>query len=246
MTGPRWITPDWPAHSRVRALTTLRSGGASEGPYASLNLATHVGDRLESVTQNRVLLRDAAQLPSEPIWLEQVHGTTVWTGNEALESPPVADAAVTRATGQICTIMTADCLPVIFSDIDGTVVGAAHAGWRGLEGGVLTETLHEMKCPPSQVIAWLGPAIEQSAFEVGDEVREAFLARSLNHAAAFALNQRGRWQADIYQLARHELHRLGIDGVFGGGFEVFADSTRFFSYRRDKQTGRMATLIWLE
>jgi polyphenol oxidase len=242
---PQWLTPEWPAPPNVRALATLRVGGVSEGDYASLNLATHVGDRADCVAQNRAALREAAQLPSEPLWLEQVHSAVVWSGTGPSHSPPTADAAVARDKGQICTIMTADCLPVIFSDTQGTVVAAAHAGWRGLAGGILRETIHAMAVPSRNVVAWLGPAIEQSAFEVGDEVRATFVARNQAHAAAFEANDRGRWQADIYRLARQELHALGVEGVYGGGFTVFADAQRFFSYRRNKVTGRMATMIWL-
>ena len=245
MSDLQWITPEWPAPSNVRALTTTRTGGVSQGAYASLNLATHVGDNPASVLRNRGLLRERARLPNEPRWLEQVHGTKVWTGG-ASHDPPIADAAVTHAPREICTIMTADCLPVLFTDVEGSVVGAAHAGWRGLASGVLGETLNAMEMPPERVIAWLGPAIEQAAFEVGTEVRDAFLARNAEHAAAFVQNARGRWQSDIYRLARGELLMLGVEGVYGGGFEVFADSERFFSYRREKQTGRMATLIWFE
>lgn len=246
MSAIGWITPDWPAPANVRALATLRSGGVSEATYASLNLATHVGDRAEHVARNRALLRDAAQLPSEPVWLEQVHGTTVWDVAHASVTPPTADAAVATVSRRICTIMTADCLPVLFCAVDGKAVGAAHAGWRGLAGGVLDATVAAMGTKASQIIAWLGPAIEQSAFEVGEEVREQFMARTPVHADAFVRNERGRWQADIYRLARVELERMGIAGVYGGDFDVFADPARFFSYRREKQTGRMATLIWID
>jgi polyphenol oxidase len=246
MSAIGWVTPDWPAPRNVAALATLRGGGVSEGPYASLNLATHVGDCAEHVARNRALLRNAAQLPAEPVWLEQVHGVTVWNAAQTSETPPTADAAVAAAKQRICTIMTADCLPVLFCDLDGKSVGAAHAGWRGLAGGVLDATVAAMGAPASRIIAWLGPAIEQSAFEVGAEVRDQFIARTSAHGAAFVRNDRGRWQADIYRLARAELERLGIAGVYGGGFNVFADAEQFFSYRREKQTGRMATLIWLE
>lgn len=246
MSAIGWITPDWPAPANVKALATLRAGGVSEGPYASLNLATHVGDRAEHVARNRALLREAAQLPTEPVWLEQVHGTTVWNAAQESGSPPTADAAFATARHRICTIMTADCLPVLFCDLDGQVVGAAHAGWRGLAGGVLDATVAAMSVPASRVVAWLGPAIEQSAFEVGAEVRDQFMARTQKHADAFVRNARERWQADIYRLARVELERMGIAGVYGGAFEVFADADRFFSYRREKHTGRMATMVWID
>jgi polyphenol oxidase len=246
MSGIDWITPDWPAPANVKALATLRSGGVSEGPYASLNLATHVGDRAEHVARNRALLRDSARLPTEPVWLEQVHGTTVWDAANASAAPPTADAAVATKKQGICTVMTADCLPVLFCGLDGNAVGAAHAGWRGLTGGVLDMTVAAMRAPASQIIAWLGPGIEQSAFEVGEEVRDQFLARTRTHADAFVRNARDRWQADLYRLARVELERIGLAGVYGGGFDVFADAARFFSYRREKQTGRMATMVWID
>lgn len=239
-----WLTPDWPAPTNVRALATLRSGGASSGAYSSLNLATHVGDDRETVLHNRASLRAAAQLPAEPMWLEQVHGIQVWTGGASGQTP-TADASVARTPQQICTILTADCLPVLFCDLEGTCVGAAHAGWKGLAGGVLDATVKAMRVDPLSLMAWLGPAIEQEAFEVGPEVHDAFLARTSEHQSAFQVNERGRWQADIYRLARTELAKLGVARIFGGGFKSYADSDRFYSYRRDKITGRMATMVWL-
>lgn len=240
-----WIVPDWPAPPRVRALATTRIGGFSTGAYASLNLAMHVGDDPDIVSRNRALLREAARLPAEPIWLQQIHGTQVWTGGP-VESPPVADAAVTMSRGEVCAVLTADCLPVLFCVDDGSAVGAAHAGWRGLAGGVLEATIAAMRVPPNRLLAWLGPAIEPAAFEVGGEVFERFVARNPRHERAFARNARGRWQADLYALARIELHSLGVDRIYGGGFATFADSKRFYSYRRDQQTGRMATVVWME
>jgi YfiH family protein len=249
MKGPasiEWISPDWPAPANVRALSTLRTGGVSGGHYGSLNLATHVDDAPGDVQRNRALLRERAQLPAEPVWLEQVHGTTVWKAEGAGASAPTADAAVAHSKHRICTILTADCLPVLFASLDGTSVGAAHAGWRGLAGGVLTATVQAMASPISRIIAWLGPAIEQPAFEVGDEVRTQFLTLSSRHTSAFQRNERDRWQADLYALARTELAALGVAGIYGGDFQVFAQRDRFYSYRRDKQTGRMATMVWLD
>lgn len=239
-----WITPDWPAPASVRALSTTRQGGVSEADFAGLNLAAHVDDDPVAVARNRHWLREAAGLPAEPMWLQQVHGATVWIGGES-PTPPVADASIATSPGRVCAILTADCLPVLFCDLDGTRVAAAHAGWRGLAGGVLGATVEAMRVRPSRVMAWLGPAIEPAAFEVGAEVLEQFVARDPAHAGAFERNERGRWQADIYALARGELRRLGIERIHGGGFGTFADATRFYSYRRDKRTGRMATLIWL-
>jgi YfiH family protein len=239
-----FIHPDWPAPPNVKALATTRQGGCSQGPYASLNLAMHVEDDPDCVRRNRELLRAMAQLPSEPIWLQQVHGTAVWSGG-AMSPPPTADAAVTRTPGEVCAIMTADCLPVLLCDASGTVVGAAHAGWRGLVGGVLETTIAAMNVPAGELIAWLGPAIEPDAFEVGPEVLDQFVARHSEAAAAFTPNARGRWQADLYALARIELGALGVSRIYGGGCATVADTERFFSYRRDRRTGRMATLIWL-
>ena len=240
----RWITPDWPAPAQVKAAATLRTGGVSEGPYASLNLGSHVGDDAAAVAENRRLLKEALQLPAEPVWLNQVHGTDVVIANSQV-SPPTADASIALGADQVCAVLTADCLPVLFCDRQGTRVGAAHAGWRGLAGGVLNATIRALDVPPSQLLAWLGPAIEPEAFEVGPEVREQFISLHAANATAFESNARGRWQADLYQLARNELARLGVHAVFGGDQRCHADADNFYSYRRDSRTGRMATLIWL-
>lgn len=245
MSAPRWITPDWPAPMHVRAAATLRTGGVSEGAFASFNLGAHVGDEPDAVAENRRLLREALHLPAEPTWLNQVHGTTVVDATEAAALRPAADASVAFGPGAVCVVLTADCLPVLFCDRAGTRIAAAHAGWRGLVGGVLEETIKALKVPPFELLAWLGPAIEQNAFEVGPEVLEQFVARDPKNATAFHANARGRWQADLYQLARNELTRLGVPSIHGGGFKCFADSERFFSYRREPRTGRMATLVWL-
>jgi hypothetical protein len=217
----------------------------SEGTFASFNLGAHVGDDANAVAENRRLLEAGLHLPAEPAWLNQVHGTTVVNAAEAAVSRPAADASVAFAPGAVCVVLTADCLPVLFCDRAGTRVAAAHAGWRGLVGGVLEQTIKALNIQPFELMAWLGPAIEQNAFEVGPEVLEQFVARDPNNATAFQANARGRWQADLYQLARTELARLGVPSVHGGGFKCFADSQRFFSYRREPRTGRMATLVWL-
>lgn len=243
--SPQWLTPEWPAPAHIRALTTLRTGGVSKGDFASLNLALHVNDDPASVRENRRLLAAAAQVPGEPVWLEQVHGTDVVQAN-GQTSPPRADACVARKPGQVCAIMTADCLPVVFCDRTGTRVAAAHAGWRGLVSGVLANTIDALDTAPGQLLAWLGPAIEPAAFEVGGEVRDQFVARDPRNCAAFMPNARGRWQANLYELARLELQRAGVAAVYGGGLHCFADSERFFSYRRNPRTGRMATLIWID
>jgi hypothetical protein len=248
MNGPmRFIEADWAAPANVRAVATTRTGGISVGPYSSLNLGAHVGDELRAVAENRLSMRSSLGLQRDPLYLNQVHGTTVAEYRAGSnDTPPTADAAFSRSKGFACAVLTADCLPVVFCDRDGTCIAAAHAGWRGLAGGVLGSALDAMQVAPDRVLAWLGPAIEQDAFEVGPEVREQFLARSADNELAFKANARGRWQADLYDLARRELARLGVTQVSGGGFSCYADRDRFFSFRRDGTTGRMATLIWMK
>jgi YfiH family protein len=245
MSELSWIAADWPAPAHVRAVSSVRNGGVSEGLYASLNLGSHVGDDPAAVTENRQRLKTALQLQAEPAWLNQVHGTHVIAAGP-YQQAPTADASFTHEPLQPCVIMTADCLPVLFCDREGTCVAAAHAGWRGLVNGVLASTIAAMNLEPGRLLAWLGPAIEQDAFEVGAEVREQFLARDASTAVAFQPNARGRWQADLYGLARIELQRLGVQSVYGGGFSCFADQQRFFSYRRNQRTGRMGTIVWLD
>jgi polyphenol oxidase len=245
MTRLDLIEADWPAPPNVRAVATTRRGGVSVGSYASLNLGAHVGDDATAVSENRLRLRTALALSRDPVWLNQVHGAAV---AEAMPhaTPPTADASFARSPGQACVVLTADCLPVLLCDREGTRVAAAHAGWRGLAGGVVESALRSMDVAAERVLAWLGPAIEQDMFEVGPEVREQFVARSAENEHAFRLNARGRWQADLYDLARRELARLGVMQVFGGGFRCYADRDRFYSYRRDGTTGRMATLVWMK
>lgn len=246
---PRWLEPDWPAGvaPRVRAVSTLRHGGHSSGCYASLNLARHVGDDPATVTANRALLREAAALPAEPLWLEQVHGVAVVEHRGPSGAPPpCADAVVLFEPGRVGAVMTADCLPVVLADRQGRCVGIAHAGWRGLVQGVLEATVEALRVEPGRLVAWLGPAISQPAFEVGAEVREAFLARDCAHEESFRPNAAGRWQADLYSLARRTLARAGVSGIWGGGRCTAGEASEFFSFRRDASgTGRMATLAWL-
>jgi len=243
-TAIGWIEPDWPVPGHVRVVSTLRAGGVSEGAYASLNLAAHVGDREAAVTANRLLLREAAHLPAEPLWLEQVHGTDVARHGDA-SFIPRADASVAFAPGAVCAVMTADCLPVVLTDRTGSRVGVAHAGWRGLLGGVLQATIAELGVAPGQLLAWLGPAIGPEAFEVGAEVRAGYLAAVPDCGACFTPNATGRYLADLYGLARRVLDRAGVGSVYGGGWCTLREPERFFSYRRDGVTGRMATLAWL-
>lgn len=239
---PGWITPDWPAPPNVRALITTRSGGVSRGPYASMNPAAHVGDDPAAVAENRRRLNRF--LPGEPHWLEQVHGTAVYTVEAGASR--TADAAVSRTPGVVLAVLTADCLPILLCDIDGRVVGVAHAGWRGLAAGVIERTVQAMGVEGERLLAYLGPAIGPRAFEVGEDVRAAHLDWDGAAAAAFAPGARpGKWLADLYGLARLRLSRLGVPAVYGGGACTFSEPERFFSYRRDGATGRMASLIWL-
>ena len=237
--------PDKPAG--VRAAFTLRgpASGASAGSYARFNLATHVGDEPDAVAANRRLLRAALGLPGEPRWLRQVHGRRV-CDLDAAGAVPEADAAVTRAAGTVCVIQVADCLPVLFADASGTRVGAAHAGWRGLSAGVLEATMGALGVPAADLVAWIGPGIGPAHFEVGDEVREAFLSADPTAAAAFVRNERARWQCDLAGIAARRLRAAGVASVSVEPACTYAEPERFYSYRRDGQCGRMAALIWLQ
>lgn len=243
-TSKSFITPDWPAPANVHALITTRQGGVSVAPYTSFNLGDHVGDDPVSVMQNRHDL--AAALPAQPSWLKQVHGTLVLDASSVADTTPEADASLARAPGVVSVVMTADCLPVLLCDRAGTVVASAHAGWRGLLDGVLERTIESMAVPAAELLAYLGPAIGPTAFEVGDEVRQAFVAHSASAASAFvASNHAGKWLADLYLLARQRLQGMGVNAIYGGQYCTYTDAERFFSYRRDGVTGRMASLIWL-
>lgn len=250
-----FLEPDWPAPARVRALTTTRAGGVSRGPYASLNLADHVGDEPSHVVRNRALLRERLGLPAEPRWLRQVHGCAV--ADIAIDAAArsetaaagdaecTADAAIATRAGEVCAVMTADCLPLLLCDRQGTRVAAVHAGWRGLAAGVIEAAVGRLAGPQDELLCWLGPAIGPRAFEVGAEVREHFLAGDTAAAAAFAPAPAGKWRADLYALARQRLRGCGVHRVYGGSLCTHTDRRRFFSFRRDGVTGRMASLIWL-
>ena len=241
-----YLTPAWPAAGTVRAAFTLRCGGVSAAPFDTLNVGAHVGDPAGHVTENRARVRAALALPHEPRWLDQVHGRDVIEVRAAdPATPPRADAAIARECGAVAVVQVADCLPVLFAAADGSCVAAAHAGWRGLAAGVLEATLSRLGAEPAGLLAWLGPAIGPAHFEVGAEVRDAFLAQDRAAVAAFRPNERGRWQCDLVALARRRLEQAGVRRVFGGEWCTYADRTRFFSYRRDGQCGRMAALIWL-
>lgn len=254
MTLPMLDT-EWSPSGGVHAAFTLRSGGASAAPWDSLNLGAHVGDDPLAVAHNRRRVAQALVLPAEPRWLSQVHGTAVHQASASAhpvpsdagpsDSVPVADAAVTRESGVVLAIMVADCLPVLLAAEDGSVLGAAHAGWRGLVAGVIERTVESMGQDPSRLHAWLGPCIGPRQFEVGDDVREAFLAAG-DADTAFEATPGGRWLCDLPALARARLARLGVVRVAGGRWCTVADPVRFFSHRRDRQTGRMAALLWRE
>ncbi len=254
-TGPVGLLhPAWPAPAHVRAAFSLRSGGVSVAPWASLNLGAHVGDDPAAVLENRRRLAAALHLPASPIWLEQVHGTAVWRADgpacAANALPPRADACVVQRPGVVAAIMVADCLPVLFCDRVGSVVAAAHAGWRGLLAGVLENTVSALGVQPGVLMAWLGPAIGPAWFEVGPEVRDAFRSAAAGGRSVDVHFRRGdedRWLCDLAGLARQRLHALGVDAVTGGEHCTAADPARFFSHRRDAaKTGRMAALIWME
>jgi polyphenol oxidase len=240
-----WISPRWPAPERVRAVSTTRHGGTSRPPYDTLNLAEHVGDEAVAVAANREQLRQALQLPAMPAWLQQVHGVQVVNAS-GVTAPVAADAAYALEPGVVVAVLTADCLPVLLCDRGGRAVAAAHAGWRGLAAGVIEQTIAAMPAPGAELMAWLGPAISANAYVVGEEVRDTFLSHDPAAVTAFRPAADGGWHADLYLLARQRLQSQGITEVHGGGFCTWEDPVRFYSYRRDGVTGRMASLIWLQ
>ncbi len=237
------VVPDWPAPSAVRAFGTTRLGGVSAAPYASLNLAHHVGDAPADVSVNRSRLARALRLPAEPVWLDQEHGIRVV---DADAGPyPRADGSFTSRPGTVCAVLTADCLPVLLCDRQGHRVAALHGGWRGLLAGVLEAGVQALTRDGDPLMAWLGPAIGPDAFEVGPEVCTAFLDRDPGCADAFRPSREDRWRADIYALARRRLKAAGVSSIHGGDYCTYTEGSRFYSYRRDGATGRMASLIWI-
>ncbi|MGB7815686.1 MAG: peptidoglycan editing factor PgeF [Methylotenera sp.] len=240
-----FILPDWPAPANVHAMQTTRNKGYSHAPYDSLNFGSHVNDNPQHVAQNRQLL--SRYLPSEPVWLNQVHGVRVVDAANT-NCVPDADASFTTRKNVVCVTMTADCLPVLLCDKAGSVVAAVHAGWRGLCDGALEASTHAVcraaNIEHNQIMAWLGPAIGPNAFEVGSEVREQFIAKDKKSESAFNPHD-DKWLGDIYQIATQRLNNLGVTQIYGGGLCTYTDKERFFSFRRDGDTGRMATLIWL-
>lgn len=241
-----WLEPDWRVPGRVRALTTLRTGGVSGGPFASLNLGARVGDDPGAVAANRQRLANAAGLPAEPVWLRQIHGVRVVRAGDPVAEDTEADAAFTDRPGVVCAVLTADCLPVFLARTDGSAVAVAHAGWRGLAAGVIESTVAALDPEQGPLAAWLGPAIGPDAFEVGPEVREAFVVRHPEDESAFRAGHGDRYLADLYALARARLGRAGVTEVSGGGRCTYTDEPAFFSHRRDGLSGRMASLIWME
>lgn len=238
---PEWIIPDWPAPAHVRACVTTRAGGVSQGPWAGLNLGLRSDDDPAAVAENRARLERC--LPQPPKWLAQVHGSGVVDADD-LDGVTQADASVACRPGTVCAIMVADCLPVLLTDRAGRCIGAAHAGWRGLAGGVLANTIARMPAAPADLLAWIGPGIGPSAFEVGDDVLQAFCTDHPENRAAFRALYTGKWLCDLPALARNALRRSGVDRVHGGRWCTFSDPQRFYSYRRDRITGRMAAVIW--
>ena len=240
------IVPEWPAPSRVRAASSTRTGGTSTGPWRTLNLADHVADDHEAVVRNRARLRNELALPQEPRWLVQRHGARVMEADAGEDGAP-ADGIVTRASGIVCAVLAADCVPVLLCDRDATMVAALHAGWRGIVAGIVEAGVRAAGVSPSRLLAWLGPAIGPERYEVGADVRDAVLAGDPGAGGAFRpAGSPDRWQADLERIVRRRLARCGVASVHGGGTCTASDPGRFFSFRRDGVTGRMATLIWLD
>jgi YfiH family protein len=242
----QYIVPSWPAPKNIQAYTTTRQGGYSFHPYASFNLAHHVGDEYLHVEKNRAMMAEILQLPSQPIWLQQVHGNEVLVAkHDNNYNNPLADAVTTISPNIVCAIMTADCLPILICNKKGTTIAAIHGGWKSLLNGVIKNTLASMAEAPNDLIAWLGPAIGPEVYEVGIEVKEIFEQKNELFNAAFQPKANGKWLANLYQLATMQLNDLGIQAIYGGEFCTYNDRENFYSYRRDHGiTGRMATLIW--
>jgi YfiH family protein len=240
-----FIEPNWPAPKHIKAYTSLRTGGVSQMPYDQFNLGDHVGDDAHKVAANREILKKTLQLPNDPIWIQQVHGVDVVAATPE-NKERAADASFTNENQQICAVLTADCLPILLCDRKGTHVAAIHAGWRGLLNGVIETTLATMNLDTHEILAWLGPAIGPNHFEVGNEVRDAFLNHNSEASTAFKPSPNQRWMADLYALARMRLAKQGITAIYGGDYCTYTDANLFYSYRRDGgKTGRMATLIWI-
>jgi len=249
LTEKDFITPNWPAPASIHAYSTTRIKGYSQPPFEHFNLSFKPQESATIVKQNRALLKQVLNLPSEPIWLKQPHSNLVIDAN----SPTTFDAdgsysrlSQNQSVSPVCTIMTADCLPILLCNKAGTEIAALHAGWRSLASGIIETGIKKFTASPNEILAWLGPAITQTYFEVGKDVRNAFMAHNPNADQAFKPSKENKWFADLYQLARQRLTELGINQIYGGNYCTYADKTRFYSYRRDPQTGRQASLIWIE
>ncbi len=236
---------DWPAPENIHSWITTRVDGVSQPPYAQCNLATHVGDEEGRVLQNRQQLQRQIGLRQQPQWLNQVHGTTVVETPFALAEIPMADGCWTAQSGVPCAVLTADCLPILITNRKGSQVAALHAGWRGLAAGVVAQGVQRFADPREEILVWIGPAIAQSSYEVGEEVREIFCQQDARADCCFIPSPNGRWLASMVNLAKLRLRQIGVEAVYGGEWDTFEDE-RFFSYRRDGVTGRFATLIWME
>jgi hypothetical protein len=240
------IKPAWPAPSNIKAYSTTRIGGFSTGAFAQLNLGNHVYDDPVVVARNRAWLKEQLQLPAEPIWLDQVHGNKVINADSPTAIGEAADAAYASTSGNICAVLTADCLPLLICDQKGSLVAAVHAGWRGLANGIIESTIQALSASPNELLVWLGPAIGPKAFEVGQEVRDIFVKHNEKAAIAFQPSPSRRWLANLYQLATLRLQACGVNAIYGGEFCTYTNEKLFFSYRRDGVTGRMVSLIWIE
>jgi len=240
-----WLTPDWPAPEHIKAYSSTRLGGVSQAPWQSLNLATHVGDEAKHVAHNRQRLSENLHLPSEPCWLQQVHSNNIIEARNGYPDQS-ADGSYSQQKNTVCVVMTADCLPLLMCDREGTQVAAVHAGWRGMADGILQATIARFRSSPENILVWLGPAIGADAFEVGEDVYQAFIQRWPQSADAFRPNSHKKYQFNLYQQARMLLASVGVQQVTGGGFCTYTDNQRFFSYRRDGTSGRMASLIWIQ
>ncbi|MCK5917305.1 MAG: peptidoglycan editing factor PgeF [Cocleimonas sp.] len=241
-----WLIPIWDAPKNIKAIMTTRQGGVSFAPFDSMNLGDHVEDDLQCVTKNRVSLKQRLNLPNDPLWLTQVHGLAIANADQKYKGKVEADASVAHQVGSVCAVMTADCLPVLFCNRQGTAVAAAHAGWRGLQAGILEQTVTSLNCPVEEVMAWFGVAIGAEYFEVGGEVREAFVSVQAEAEKAFVPSENvGKYLADIYLLARLRLQAIGVSKITGGEYCSYKDKERFYSYRREAKTGRMVSLIWM-
>ena len=242
-----WLQADWPAPDFIKAGTTLRKGGMSLSPYDSFNLATHVGDELTVVKKNRAILQQSLNVPNAPQWLEQTHSTKVIL-LPSEETIPKADAAYTTEKNIVCAVMTADCLPLLITDRQGSCIAAVHAGWRGLYDGIIEATIKKLPVVPESLLVWLGPAIGANVYEVGKEVYDAFtLSEDVDEAKrAFTFVSEEHWLFDIYHMAKLRLNKIGVKQIYGGDRCTLSEEEQFFSYRRDDVTGRMASLIWIE